>query len=69
MIWSSFYHGKYLILSAVSDSLLGEWKQEKPLFDFDGGHAMVFENLSGERMISLHRPNASDLERAYFTKF
>ena len=26
MIWSSFYEGRYLVLEAESDSLLGEWR-------------------------------------------
>ena len=69
MIWSSFYNGRYVVLSAESDSIRGEWKHNGSLFDFDGGHAMVFETLEGERMISLHAPNTSDLERPFFFKF
>ena len=70
MIWSSFTAGKrYTVLMAESDSLLGEWKQRGSCFDFNGGHAMIFETLSGERMISLHSPNTPGLERAKFIKF
>ena len=69
MIWSSFYKGRYLVLEAEADSLLGEWKHGGSKFDFDGGHAMIFYTLSGERMISLHSPNTNNLERAHFIKY
>ena len=69
MIWSSFYKGRYLVLDAECDSLRGEWKHGGSLFDFDGGHAMIFYNLEGERMISLHSPNKKNYERAFFYQF
>ena len=69
MIWSSFYKGRYLVLEAEAESLLSEWKHGGSRFDFDGGHAMIFTTLEGKRMISLHKPNKADLERAFFTEF
>ena len=69
MIWSSFYEGRYLVLEAESDSLFGEWHHKGSRFDFDGGHAMIFETLDGRRMISLHAPNKADYERANFYEF
>ena len=57
------------MLSAESDSIRGEWKHNGSLFDFDGGHAMIFETLEGERMISLHSPNIANYERPFFYKF
>ena len=69
MIWSSFSYGRYLVLSAESDSLLGKWTHKESIFDFDGGHAMVFYTLEGERMISLHAPNTRGIERPRFYKF
>lgn len=70
MIWSSFYRGRYLVLEAEADSLRGKWKHYGSRFGFDGGHAMIFSTLSGERMISLHKPNAPhDSERAVFFKY
>ena len=69
MIWSSFYKGKYLVLLAQSDSIKGKWEHKEPRFEFDGGHAMLFECLDGKRMISLHRPNVIDKERAFFNKY
>ena len=69
MIWSSFYEGRYLVLEAESDSILGEWRHGGSRFDFDGGHAMIFETLEGRRMISLHSPNTAGLERATFYEY
>ena len=66
MLWSSIYQGRYLVLQAESDSLKGKWVHGGSRFDFDGGHAMLFERLDGTRMISLHRPNKADYERAFF---
>ena len=68
MIWSSFYRGRYLVLDAESDSLRGKWRHGGSRFDFDGGHAMIFTTLEGERMLSLHAPNTADMERAAFHK-
>ena len=39
---------------------------EEPVVIFDGGHAMLFCRLDGERMISLHTPNKAGPERACF---
>ena len=69
MIWSSFANGRYLVLEAESDSVLGPWKHLPPRFDFDGGHAMLFERLDGTRMISLHAPNTANLERPLFLPY
>ena len=69
MIWSSFYKGRYLVLEAEADSLLGEWRHGGSRFDFDGGHAMIFTTLDGKRMISLHKPNKANFERAFFCEF
>ena len=69
MIWSSFYKGRYLVLEAESDSILGKWTHTGSRFDFDGGHAMLFETLDGKRMISLHAPNSANNERAFFYEY
>jgi hypothetical protein len=52
------------VLDADSDSIRGKWVHRGSRFDFDGGHAMIFESLEGERLISLHAPNRAGLERA-----
>ena len=69
MIWSSHGLGRYLVLEAESDSLRGPWKQKGSKYDMDGGHAMLFERLDGKRMISLHSPNKTGLERAAFFEY
>ena len=69
MIWSSFYEGRYLVLEAESDSLRGKWHHGGSRFDFDGGHAMIFDTLDGVKMISLHAPNTAGEERAHFYNF
>ena len=68
MIWSSFENGRYLVIGAYADTLFGSWAHTSSVFDFNGGHAMIFETLEGERMISLHSPNHRALERAVFYK-
>lgn len=37
--------------------------------DCEGSHAMIFETLAGQKMISLHRPNAIEKECAAFLPF
>ena len=69
MIWSSHGLGRYLVLEAESDTLRGPWKQKGSKYDMDGGHAMLFERLDGKRMISLHSPNKTGLERAAFFEY
>lgn len=71
MIWSSMYNGKYAVLGAESDNglLSGNWKHTGSMFDFDGGHAMIFYSLEGKRMLSLHAPNTNNKERAAFFEF
>ena len=69
MIWSSFFEGRYLVLSAEADTLRGSWTHKESLFPFDGGHAMIFHTLEGRRMISLHAPNRPDYERPFFFEF
>ena len=66
MMWSSFNEGRYVVLIAESDSIKGEWTHLGSQFDFCGGHGMIFTDLNGKRMMSLHSPNTADLERAKF---
>ena len=61
--------GRYAVLEAEADSLKGPWVHKGSRFPFDGGHAMLFEDFSGVRRISLHMPNASPFERAVFLKY
>lgn len=69
MIWSSFCNGRYVVLEAVAESIRGKWTHLKSRFSFDGGHAMVFSDLSGKRYFALHAPNTSPDERAVFIPY
>ena len=69
MIWSSHSGGKYSVLEAEADNLKGAWSHRKPRFNFDGGHAMLFETFEGEKYFSLHQPNLPSNERATFIPY
>ena len=71
MLWSSTRADKkYMVLLAESDSIRGKWTQSSGnMFDFCGGHAMLFYTLDGKRMISMHSPNPTGLERALFLPY
>ena len=69
MIWSSFSGGRYVVLEAVADGIKGAWRHFPPRFDFDGGHAMIFDDLKGDRYFSLHSPNVCPNERMRFIKY
>ena len=60
MVWSGFGKGGYTVGLAISDSgkLAGPWRQQaEPLYQQDGGHAMLFETFEGKVMMVLHSPN------------
>ena len=72
LLWSSFNENGYAIGIAHSPSgqLQGPWIHEaKPVYDLEGGHAMLFDALDGKRMISFHGPNFGPLERAVFKEW
>lgn len=69
MLWSCMGDLGYCIGYAISETgnLLGPWKQaERPLFDKDGGHGMIFEAYDGRLLLSIHTPNDTPNERAAF---
>lgn len=67
MIWSTCANA-YLQCIASSDngSISGNWSHLDPIFEDNGGHGMIFKNLSGELMLTLHCPNKSLEERPVF---
>lgn len=69
LLWSNSCQGKYQVLEAESTSIHGVWTHRSGKFDFDGGHAMLFTRLDGKRMISLHKPNTINSERAFFYEY
>lgn len=71
MIWSTFSNKNYAEGVVVSESgkIAGPWKHlDKPMFDKDGGHGMIFETFEGELMFTMHKPNNSPNERPHFAK-
>ncbi|MBQ1239743.1 MAG: family 43 glycosylhydrolase [Ruminococcus sp.] len=65
MIWSTFTPSGYVQAIAYSDNgeIDGNWLHEKPMFDKDGGHGMIFEDYNGQKHLVLHSPNENPLER------
>ena len=65
MIWSTFTQKGYTQAVAYSDNgeIDGNWKHEKPLFDDNGGHGMIFDDFDGNKYLILHSPNENPLER------
>lgn len=69
MLWSPYLQDHYVVLGAVSESgsVKGPWRHmEKPVFDRDGGHAMIFHDKDGRMLLSLHQPERYLDERAHF---
>lgn len=69
MFWSSFHYGSYAVGMAVSESgkLKGPWRHlDSLLFQYHGGHGMMFESFDGKLYYVLHQPNDSPFERACF---
>ena len=69
LLWSCMGKQGYCIAYAVSETgeIDGPWKQaDKPLFDRDGGHGMIFSSYDGRLLLSIHSPNDTPNERALF---
>lgn len=69
MLWSSFSKTGYAmgVASSKSGLVTGPWEQsEKPFYEKDGGHGMLFRSFEGELMLAIHTPNESPFERAVF---
>jgi len=66
MIWSSYTKDSYAIGEAVSSNgkITGKWIQgERPIYEKDGGHGMIFETFDGRRCLVFHSPNDFPNER------
>ena len=60
MLWSSFSESGYCLAVARSKSgeLTGPWEHpEKPLYEENGGHGMLFHTFEGKFCLILHQPN------------
>ena len=69
MILSSWSDHGYAVGEAVSDTgkVTGPWRMtEKPLFPENGGHGMLFKDLNGKLVFTLHYPNDKYAERPVF---
>lgn len=69
LIWSGFSKNGYVQAIARSDNgdITGNWSQDRELlFPDNGGHGMIFKDLFGNLMLTLHTPNKNPLERPTF---
>ena len=65
-LWSSFGEGGYVeaIARSSNGKMDGEWHiDEKLLFDKNGGHGMIFEDLENNLCFTYHSPNETPFER------
>ena len=71
MLWSSFGETGYAMGLACSASggITGPWAHEpEPLWSKNGGHGMFFRAFDGELFVTLHQPNDTPNERAFFQR-
>lgn len=69
MLWSSHGARGYAmgVARSASGALTGPWEQAPaPVWAIDGGHGMLFRDLAGQLLMTLHRPNDTPNERAVF---
>lgn len=69
LTWSPIPNLNYIVGAAVSKSgkIRGNWEHiEKPIYDNNGGHAMFFTDLEGNRKMCIHQPERYPDERALF---
>ena len=69
LIWSPYLENNYVVLGAVSESgsVTGSWRHmERPVYDRNGGHAMLFTDRNGVLIMALHAPERFGDERAGF---
>ena len=70
-IWSSFANNEYVEAISRSDngSIKGKWTiDDKLLYEKDGGHGMIFTDLSGKANFIYHYPNETPFETPFYTK-
>lgn len=67
LIWSPLPNKNYIVAAAVADSIRGPWRHlDKPVFDGNGGHGMIFTTFEGQKKLCIHCPEKPMLERALF---
>ncbi len=68
MIWSTMLPEKgYCVLLTHSESgkISGPWKEQKIIYEQNGGHGMIFSSFDDQLMMALHQPNSSPGERLH----
>ena len=68
-IWSSFSNGEYVEAISRSDngSIKGKWIiDQKLLYEKNGGHGMIFTDLTGKSNFVYHSPNETPNERPFY---
>lgn len=69
LTWSPMLKNNYVILGVLSESgsIRGPWRHlDAPLYEENGGHAMFFTDLDGNRRACFHAPEHAPNERATF---
>ena len=69
LVWSPIPAGNYVVASAISKngSIRGSWEHlDEMIFDRNGGHAMFFDDLEGNRKMCIHCPQRWPDERPMF---
>jgi arabinan endo-1,5-alpha-L-arabinosidase len=69
IIFSSWSRAGYAtgVAHSASNTLAGPWAFDaEPLFDRNGGHAMLFRDFSGRLQLTLHQPNDPPPEHPRF---
>ncbi len=69
MLWSSWGTNGYAVgvARSVSDTIQGPWQQSpQAVWPENGGHGMIFEDLNGQLLLTLHYPNDKFAERPTF---
>lgn len=68
MLWSTHTENGYGMGLAVSESgsIQGPWKQDRLLYDTDGGHGMIFQVENSAYYMTIHSPNQTGEERAIY---
>ncbi len=69
MLWSTNATSGYVEAMAHSDNndIMGKWiPDQELLYDHDGGHGMIFQDLQGQYYLVLHYPNTFGKEHPTF---
>ena len=71
LTWSPIPDLNYVVAYAISKSgsIKGPWIHgDSPLFDKNGGHAMIFDDFDQNTLMCIHFPERYPDERAFFLK-